>query len=137
MSDEIIMKTAIFEHAHLLLKQHRIAEARQPENWKVLLDTMMQWSPFAGWVVCGDLTRDQIETWLNEAITFLQRSEIERIIPGNLEALSSPTLETLAETIRRHYLGTNIDQSVVTSVLLEIKSVLDQRVDEGRGKKYG
>ena len=68
MTIEQNIKAALLAHAQLLVEQQRVKEARQPDNWSVLIDAMMQWEPFCAWVAAGQLTHEQMEFGLQEAL---------------------------------------------------------------------
>jgi hypothetical protein len=74
------IKAALLAHAQLLVEQQRVKEARQPDNWSVLIDAMMQWEPFNSWVAAGQLTREQMESGLQEALTHLLQMSDETVL---------------------------------------------------------
>lgn len=80
MTIEQNIKAALLAHAQLLVEQQRVKEARQPGNWEVLIDAMMQWEPFGAWVAAGQLTREQMEAGLQDALAQLLQMSDETVL---------------------------------------------------------
>lgn len=107
MTIEQNIKAALLAHAQLLIEQGRAKEVRQPDNWNILIDAMMQWKPFCAWVAADLLTREQLASGLREGLTQLLQISDEtvlawvarwaasywRVAPTNYRIVTRPSIE--------------------------------------------
>jgi len=61
-------RLVVLSYADLLVEQGRLEEARQPENWEVLVAAFLKWEPLASLVHAGLLEQQQVSAWLDEAL---------------------------------------------------------------------